>query len=47
MERMSRYHAEIAARACAALTDWRGPVCEESRKRGLYAMDRSFALYPR
>jgi hypothetical protein len=47
IERMARYAGDAAARACASVNDWRRPVCEESRERGLYAMDRSFALYPR
>lgn len=47
MERMARYHNALARRACASLSDWRKGVCDESLKRGLYAMDRSFALYPR
>lgn len=47
LERMARYHNALARRACASLNDWRAGVCEESLKRGLYAMDRSFALYPR
>lgn len=47
IERMARYAGEAAALACSSLEDWRGPICEDSRKRGLYAMDRSFALYPR
>ena len=47
MERMSRYHNALAKQACASLNDWRAGICEESLKRGLYAMDRSFALYPR
>ncbi len=47
IERLARYAGEAAARACASLGDWRQSICEESRQRGLYAMDRSFALYPR
>ena len=47
IERMARYAGEAAARACGSLGDWRQPICDESRQRGLYAMDRSFALYPR
>lgn len=47
IERMARYAGESAALACSSLGDWRGPICEDSRKRGLYAMDRSFVLYPR
>lgn len=47
MERMARYHNALAQRACASLGDWRQAGCDESLKRGLYAMDRSFALYPR
>lgn len=47
MERMARYHNALAQRACASLGDWRKAVCDESLKRGLYSMDRSFALYPR
>lgn len=47
IERMARYAGNAAARACSALDDWRQTICEESRQRGLYAMDRSFALYPR
>ena len=47
IERMARYTGDAAARACASVGDWRRSVCEASRERGLYAMDRSFALYPR
>ncbi len=47
IERMARYTGDAAARACASVEDWRKDVCEASRQRGLYAMDRSFALYPR
>ncbi len=47
IERMARYAGDAAASACASVDDWRRSVCEESRERGLYAMDRSFALYPR
>jgi len=47
IERMARYAGEAAALACRSLSDWRRQICEESRRRGLYAMDRSFALYSR
>lgn len=47
IERMARYAGAAAARACKSLDDRRKAVCEVSRQRGLYAMDRSFALYPR
>jgi hypothetical protein len=47
VERIARYQPETAVRACGSLPDWRQQICENARKRGLYAMDRSFALYPR
>lgn len=47
IERMARYAGDAAARACGSLGDWHQAICEESRMRGLYAMDRSFELYPR
>lgn len=47
IERMTRYAGDAAARACNVLGDWRQAVCNEARRRGLYAMERSFALYPR
>jgi hypothetical protein len=48
MERIGRYHADLAPEICAGLPDgWQKELCNQSIENELYSMEKPFELYLR